>query len=196
MDVWKVTASRSGSSLRHRGTSSRVSAGWTTLCLLLLPLAPPFCSECRSESRLFSGALSSSTLGWLGCPPALAMGWTQMVEWVSAELDWSKAAFSLVLPKQASRAEHGKECILPEENFRLSVSLAFHTDMTWSNAWPGSKEKRKSSFRVAFESPFPCLTRRWPAHPHQDGLSTYPCKEAFILGDFTLFLPFLLSVAK
>lgn len=145
MDVWKETASRSGSSLRHRGTSSRVSAGWTTLCLLLLPLAPQFCSECISESRLFSGALSSSTLGWLGCPPALAMGWTQMVEWVSAELDWSKAAFSLVLPKQASRAEHGKECILPDENVRLLVSLAFHTDMTCSNTWPGSKETRKSS---------------------------------------------------
>jgi hypothetical protein len=49
------------------------------------------------------------------------------------------------LPKQDSKAEHGKECILRDGSFRLLVSLDFHVDMACGNTWQSSKEKKKSS---------------------------------------------------
>lgn len=61
-----------------------------------------------------------------------------------------------MVPKQASRAEHGKECILRDGSFRLLVSLDFHVDMACSDTWQSLKEKKESSrafLRVSVSAP-------------------------------------------
>lgn len=162
IEVWKVTASQSDAPSRELGKSTGVSAGWTAAWLLEFRFALPFLSEWVPESRLFSG-VPSSLRGWLGCRPALALGWTKTVEGVSAALGWSKGAVSLVSPKQASSAEHGNGCILLGGDFRLSASLAFHLDMTRGETLQSSKGERKfsrDSDHLHSRWLFPCLKRR------------------------------------
>lgn len=142
IEGWKVTASWTDPPSGDPGRSSGVSAGWTAEWLLEFRFVLPFVSEWAPESRLFS-EVPSSPRGWLGCRPALALGWTWMVEQVSAALVWSKGAVSLVLPKQASRAEHGNGCILADGDFSLSASLAFHVDMICSGTLQSSQGERK-----------------------------------------------------
>lgn len=75
IEVWKVTASLSDLPSREPGESSGVSIGWLAVWLLEFRFALPFFSEQMPESCLSSGVLSSP-FEWLGCLPALAMGWT------------------------------------------------------------------------------------------------------------------------